>query len=291
MKTDNIKTKAFESYIKDIKPFHTKIYRLISKYIFADFVHVRLSQHYNTKTKISNDWEITYFSDGTNVEYRIPFCVLPSTTSRIRKHTLVGIVDMIPSAIDTYVLPFNNGVKSIRVDGVLLTKNVDYFIDDFYRRKVRFASTSNIVNNSVINVNMYAMDQIFIALNDVFQTYTISGYNPLNKEIRPEYNDYLIGSYDTMNFDQGGIPTNTLQKVGYNETVFGNYEDPTVDLPDLGRIYYRTDDTGAGYYTFKFYNQPTSNMKITFRIIQESLQTAKVQMFFKEDLVITQIPV
>ena len=291
MKTDNIKTKAFESYIKDIKPFHTKIYRLVSKYIFTDFVHVRLSQHYKTSTKISNDWEVTYFSDGTNVEYRIPFCVLPSQTSRIRKHTLIGIADMIPSAIDTYVLPFNNGVKSIRVDGALLTKNVDYFIDDFYRRKVRFISTANIVNNSVINVNMYAMDQIYIALNDVFQTYTISGYNPANKEIHSEYNDYLIGSYDVMNYDQRGTPSDPLQKVGFNETVFGNYEDPTIDLPDLGRIYYRTDDAGAGYYTFKFYNQPTSNTKITFRIVQESLQTAKVQMFFKEDLVITQIPV
>jgi hypothetical protein len=103
-----------------------------------------LIQNYSTETKISNDWEVTYFSDGTNTEHRIPFCVLPSQSSRIRKHVLIGITDMIPSAINTYVLPFNNGVKSIRVDGTLLTKDVDYFIDDFYRRKVRFSNTAKI---------------------------------------------------------------------------------------------------------------------------------------------------
>lgn len=291
MKTDNIKTKAFESYIKDIKPFHTKIYRLVSKYIFTDFISVYMTQDYSSQTKISNDWEVTYFSDGTNTEYRIPFCVLPSQSSRIRKHTLIGITDMIPTAINTYVIPFNNGVKSIRVDGALLTKNVDYFIDDFYRRRVRFSNTANIANGSIINFNLYAMDQIYIALDDIFQTYTISGYNPVNKEISPEYNDYLIGSYDVMNYDQQGTPNNPLQKVGYNETEFGYYEDPTIDLPELGRIYYRLDDQGKGYYTFKFYTQPTSGSKITFRIVQESLQTSRVQMFFKEDLVITQIPV
>lgn len=291
MKTDNIKTKAFESFIKDIKPFHTKIYRLISKYIFSDNMYVHLTQDYRTETKISNDWEVTYFSDGANTEYLIPFCVLPSQSSRIRKHILNGVIDIIPNAIDTYVLPFNNGVKSIRVDDVLLTKDVDYFIDDFYRRKVRFSDTANIIHGSIIAVNLYAMDQIYIALNDIFQPYTISGYNPVNKEISPEYNDYLIGSYDVMNYDQQGTPTNPAQKVGYNETEFGYYEDPTIDLPDIGRIHYRLDDAGKGYYTFKFYTPPATDTKITFRIVQESLQTARVQMFFKEDLVITQNPV
>ncbi len=291
MKTDNVKTKAFESYIKDIKPYHTKIYRLISKYVFKDFMRVGLTDAYTTRTKISNDWEVTYFSDGTNIEYRIPFCVLPSQSSRIRKHELVGIVDMIPTLINTYAIPFNNGIKSVRVDGNLLVKNVDYFIDDFYRRKIRFSNTSGITNGSKIAVNLYAMDQIFIALNDVFQTYTITGYNPVNKEITPEYNDYLIGSYDVMNWDQIGTPNNPTQKVGYNETEFGYYEDPTIDLPPLGRILYKLDDNGKGYYSFKFYTQPATNTKITFRVLQESLQTSRVQMFFKEDLVITQIPV
>jgi hypothetical protein len=264
--TENIQLKALFDYVNDIKPFHTKILNVTSVYQFADRITARiLEKSFNIHATLSNDWSYTYMGNGVNTLFRIAPCVLPRTSSRLRKYIKRGKIDESIKGNGIYQLPYNNGIKSITVNGVPKTKGIDYVEYDIKRTAIQFIPGLEPQLNDVVNFELYSIDRLSIAFNDVWQDYEIQGYNYHTEEIFPEINDYEDGAFDVEPYDEDEFDENNT----------GTIENYWIELNPLGRIL-----SINGVYYFEFYTPPDGDVKIDFRIFQQesSDNTAKTYM-------------
>ena len=221
-------------YVKDIKPYHTKIKEFLSEIYFEDSFNVNVTDniifnlyHQNVWTRDDiGGYQLQRLCEGISNDktFRIPAAVWPRTSiddnlpmqtppgddpagwnniSSSTSHFLGS--DFVPGEPTKYRVPFHQGSR-VYVDNVLQELGVDYGIDDS-RSFIRFAVAPG--STQQIKVQLFKVDRLFISYNF-----------PFNYDVNPDYDMY---GYDLTPYDSDDSDPETLYS-DYFEIIIDSFQ-------------------------------------------------------------------
>lgn len=276
MRTDSTDVNSLVSYIKDIKPFHSKLTEVIVEYQANDdiFVSIQESKH-TLDIKLSSVWESIKVSDGVRTQYKIPATVFPRHATDIHQCRFVGVTDEIVGTPGAYRIPHNNGV-AVSVNGTILIENIDYTVEPIERNIIQFTPASAPALGVQFCIDTMVIDRLFIALDGVWQSYQLI---PSNVPDGYSINTYGNGHYDSQaSLDQ--IPTALFDSSGYEIDAFDyalfrpqddlliDRDQPVMTYNPIGSVKRLRDALGRDYYVFEFFNALPLNTHVWLRVEQ-----------------------
>lgn len=122
-------------FIRDTKPYHSKLTEIVEEYQFSDFMSVKLDERLVIKTKISPTWSYNYFSGGNPLFRTLPVKRLVSPSFQ-REAYVAGEDENTDLALVPFVYSKKSfdgiGVNAVyiqRENGRIepLTESVDFF--------------------------------------------------------------------------------------------------------------------------------------------------------------------
>ena len=266
---ENVLLNSLFDYVNDIKPFHVKIFNIMSNYEFSDSLIAQVNETFGFDITLSNTWGREHSGDGITTLFKIPPCVIPRESSRLRKYFRIGKTDESSRGNHIYELPYNNGIKAVIVNGVTYNKGEHYVEKDKYRTAIQFIPGFEPQLNEIVEIILYSIDRLHIAMNDVWQEYTITDFDYSKDEIHPQLNDYNEGAFDVLGLDN----------IGLDEATDNIYENTWVELAPLGRIIIIN-----GVYYFEFYTAPILGTRLKFNVFQQEAQENTVKTYITEFL-------
>lgn len=280
MRTDSTDVNSLVSYIKDIKPFHSKLTDVIVEYQANDdiFVSIQESKH-TLDIKLSSVWESIRVSDGVRTQYRIPATVFPRHADDIHQCRFVGVTDEIVGTPGAYRIPHNNGV-TVSVNGTILVENIDYTVEQIERNIVQFAPASAPALGVQFCIDTMVIDRLFIALDGVWQSYQLI---PSNVPDGYSINSYGNGHYDSQaQLDQ--LPFRPQDNLPVDR------DQPVMTFNPIGSVKHLQDPFGQDYYVFEFFNALPLNTQVWLRVEQRETyngwtNTRITEMFKAQDYI------
>lgn len=276
MRTDSTDVNSLVSYIKDIKPFHSKLTDVIVEYQANDdiFVSIKESKH-TLDIKLSSVWESIRVSDGVRTQYRIPATVFPRHAHDIHQCRFVGVTDEIIGTPGAYRIPHNNGV-TVSVNGTILIENIDYTVEPIERNIIQFNPPSAPSLGVQFCIDTLVIDRLFIALDGIWQSYQLI---PSNVSDGYSINTYGNGHYDsqadlnqaqTALFDSSGYEIDAFDYALFRpqDNILVNLDQSIMTLDPIGSVKRLQDSFGHDYYVFEFFNPLPLNTQVWLRVEQ-----------------------
>jgi hypothetical protein len=270
MRTDSIDVESLISYIKDIKPFHSKLTNVSVEYQVNDNLYVSINDSNNISVHLSSIWELQRVSDGVRTQYRIPAAVFPRHSDSFHQCNRIGIIDEVPGEPGVYPVPFNNGVN-VSVNGIPKYENIDYILDA-KRTTIKFINLVPILADKIC-INWKVIDRLFIGIAQ--------------------------GSYDTIDYDTSGYGDEIvwqnydleIDSVSYEGSILSTDQTPvigdivnSVKLLPFGEVKIITNETGQDYYVFNFFQVISLDTKIWIRVEQREAYNGWTQTRIKESV-------
>lgn len=295
LRSDKNDIQSLIDYIKDIKPFHTKLSDVLVEYHHHDLVGVTITDAHKVRLRQSSTWDYNYISNGITNRFRLPAVVLPRFSFEDgSRHlwTLRGIEDAIPQYPTAYRVPYNNGME-VFVNGVKYTEGVEYVLTDPIHDVIYFNPGFEPVLGDKIEVKLINLDQLFININGVWAQFKIQGYI----EPTERYDPYVDG-FDGCSwgvfiwgedaFDDGPCGMRLDKDQAYLHAGGSMFPGFPAGKP-IGWIRVLKDSSGGEYYVFVFddwifQNYVTRETKLHFRVEQVETYNNIARTVFGESL-------
>lgn len=298
-RNDSVDIQSLVDYVKDIKPYHTKLKDVTVEYTFNENLFARIYDRSHILSHLSSSWCNTYIADGIHNAYIIP----PVSYPKITIATRLGITDTVNEDETVYHIPYNNGV-AVYVDDVLQEEGVAYTVSDYNHSEITFLSGYEPVLNVLIKFVYVLFDQIFINvklpddIEGTWQTYDIIGYDPVTN-IYGDVTDFSeLSAWGVFPWGQGNWGNQFLfsqndesitpaNRFGYGESCkdYGYDEFPYDEdlynpseqrspsnqfqrLEPVGFIRKKIGDDGYPRYTFEFCSTQPVNTIIDICVVQ-----------------------
>jgi hypothetical protein len=279
LRSDKTDIQSLIDYIKDIKPFHTKLTDVLVEYQHHDTVGVTMTDAHRIRARQSSAWEYRYISNGVTNRYRLPPVCLPRNSYEDgSRHlwTLRGVVDQMPGYPGAYRIPYNNGLAVV-VNGVEYTEGVEYTIVDPIHDVIYFNAGFEPALNDVIECRLIHIDKLYINVGGVWATVKVQGYDEVTERYDP-YNDgfdrcsWGVFIWGDHGFDDGPCGPLLNKDQAYLHDGGSLFPGFPVGQP-IGWVRVLTDMKGAEYYVFEFdewifKNHVKRETKLEFRVEQ-----------------------
>jgi hypothetical protein len=298
LRSDKNDIQSLIDYIRDIKPFHSKLTDVLVEYQHHDTVAVGMSDSHRVAARLSSTWEYNYISNGVVNRYRLPAVCLPRYSmdgGSTHLWTFRGVVDAVPEYPTAYRVPYNNGME-VRVNGNLYTEGVEYVLTDPTHDTIFFLQEFAPVKGDVIEAKLINIDRLFINVNGTWAQFKVKGYVPETERFDP-YNDgydscsWGVFVWGESSFDSGPCGYKLDKDQEYLHAGGNLFPGVNHDQP-IGHIRVVTDAQGGEYYTFVFEDEIFKNFvkretKLLFRVEQADTYNNMARTVFTETLKIS----
>lgn len=276
MRSDSTDVNSLVSYIKDVKPFHSKLTEVTVEYQANDDLKVKIEDSSRFDMLFSSAWELEFVSDGRRKQYRIPAAVFPRYSNEFHQSIFEGIAHELPGAPWVYPVPANNGIKSVSVDGQLKELGLDYEILENGTR-IKFKRFRPALK-SVVEIIWAVCDRVFVAIGYDEYDYVSAedGLDMLpfdaslfdsekSSWIVPRWKEYSI--VFSKDFSTGIVLTSVEHKpIGFVRTVLDEFDRP--------------------FYVFEFNSIIPLDTRIWIRVEQREAYNGWTQTSFTESLLV-----
>lgn len=284
------------SYIKDTKPYHTKLTDVVVEYQHNDDINVGMEESHKIHAHLSSVWELDTISDGVTNRYRLPAVVLPRySQGSASKHlwTKQGVVDEIPSQLGAYRVPYNNGME-VLVNGIVKKEGVHYNLVDPIHDIVYFTDGNHPIVTDVIHINLIHIDRLFISVDGQSALYKIEGYDTQTERYDPYVDGFDSASWDVFAWDDNEFDESSGTMIldkdqNYLDDGGGLFVGHQAGLP-IGAIKVRLDSNGREYYEFVFADDIFANSipretRLLFRVEQTETYNNIARTVISEELI------
>ena len=121
------------AYIKDVKPFHSKLSEVVEEYQFYENLDVTIGdgQHF-TRTKFAGIWDSESYSNGLYAQHiPLPFIKQAKSSKHWNNAYAIdplNIDQQIPGLLSAYYLQHNIGVRKVLKDNICQVEGIDFHV-------------------------------------------------------------------------------------------------------------------------------------------------------------------
>lgn len=200
LRTDHTDINSLIAYIKDIKPFHTKLTSVVVEYVFRDDISVAVSESHRARFDMRSMWEREYISNGITNKFRIPATQVPhmSFGDTGSKHEFI-ITERHRVSATTFRIPYNNGIR-LFLNGELLVEGVDYSLNDPVHDLLTLRNGRAFAAGDTFIAQLLLVDRLAVAIDGRWLDIRLDGYDYTTERIDVDYDTYSDASFGDGGF-------------------------------------------------------------------------------------------